>query len=173
MKKSHARIASAWERRNCGQAGPVRRGAGSIPAFFKISHAVDAATITPRPASSPWILRYPHSGFSRASRRTSAPDVPASSRAAGFGIHGPRRPAAADDVAVPAQDRVRGDQQPQTVAARFGYHAKQGCEQGPVRPVQLRAARLLALEDRDLVAQDQDLCRLPRLLTSGKLQPRG
>jgi hypothetical protein len=46
------------ERRNCGQAFPVRRGAGSIPAFFKISHGVDAATITPRPASSPWILRY-------------------------------------------------------------------------------------------------------------------
>jgi len=25
------------------QAGPVRRGAGSMPAFFKISHTVDAA----------------------------------------------------------------------------------------------------------------------------------
>jgi hypothetical protein len=33
---------------------------------------VDAATLTPRPTISPWILRYPHSGFSRASRRTSA-----------------------------------------------------------------------------------------------------
>jgi hypothetical protein len=57
VKKSHARIASAWERRNCDQAGPVRRGAGSIPAFFRISYAVDAAIFTPRPASSPWILR--------------------------------------------------------------------------------------------------------------------
>jgi hypothetical protein len=28
--------------------------------------------LTPSPASSPWILRYPHSGFSRASRRTRA-----------------------------------------------------------------------------------------------------
>jgi hypothetical protein len=72
VKKSHARIASAWERRNCDQARHVRRGAGSIPAFFRISHTVDAAIFTPRPASSPWILRYPHSGFSRASRRTSA-----------------------------------------------------------------------------------------------------
>jgi hypothetical protein len=72
VKKSQARIASAWERRNCDQGGPVRRGAGSIPAFFRISHTVDAATFTPRPASSPWILRYPHSGFSRASRRTRA-----------------------------------------------------------------------------------------------------
>jgi hypothetical protein len=47
----------AWERRNCDQVGPVRRGAGSIPAFLRISQAVDAATFTPRPASSPWILR--------------------------------------------------------------------------------------------------------------------
>jgi hypothetical protein len=39
------------------QAGPVRRGAESIPALFRISHIVDAATFSPRPASSPWILR--------------------------------------------------------------------------------------------------------------------
>ena len=72
MKKSHARIASAWERRNCDQVGPDRRGAGSIPALLRISHTVEAAIFTPRPASSPWILRYPHAGFSRASRRTRA-----------------------------------------------------------------------------------------------------
>jgi hypothetical protein len=57
VKKSHARIASAWERRNSDQAGPVRRGAGSMPALFKISHIVDAATPAPSPAGSPWILR--------------------------------------------------------------------------------------------------------------------
>ena len=57
MKKSQARIASAWERRYSGQAGPLRRGAGSMPAFFKISHTVDAETRTPSPASSPWIRR--------------------------------------------------------------------------------------------------------------------
>ena len=28
VKKSHARIASAWERRNCDQVGPVRRRRG-------------------------------------------------------------------------------------------------------------------------------------------------
>jgi hypothetical protein len=58
--------------RNYDQVGPVRRGTGSIPAFFRISHAVDAAIFTPRPASSPWTLRYPHPGFSRASRSTRA-----------------------------------------------------------------------------------------------------
>ena len=57
MKKPHARIASAWQRRNWDQAGPVRRGAGPIPAFFKISHTVEAGTRAPSPASSPWILR--------------------------------------------------------------------------------------------------------------------
>src|ERR1035438_4223207 len=72
VKKSHAGIASAWERRNCGQVGTDRRGAGSIPAFLRISHTVEAAIFTPRPASSPWILQYPHAGFSRASRRTRA-----------------------------------------------------------------------------------------------------
>ena len=56
-EESRARIASAWERRNCDQVGAVRRGAGSIPAFFRIAHTVAAATFTPRPASSPWILR--------------------------------------------------------------------------------------------------------------------
>ncbi len=87
--------------------------------------------------------------------------------------HGPRRPAAPDDVAVPAQDRVRGDQQPQSLASRFRYHGEQGREQGPVRPVQLRAARLPPLQDRELVAQDQDLGGLPGLLTSGQPRPLG
>jgi hypothetical protein len=40
-------------------------------------------------------------------------------------------------------------------------------------PVQLRAARLLPLQYGELMAQDQDLCGLPRLLTPGQPQPRG
>jgi hypothetical protein len=40
------------------------------------------------------------------------------------------------------------------VAATFRYHAEQRREQGPVRPVQLRAAQLLPLQERELVAQD-------------------
>ena len=85
--------------------------------------------------------------------------------------HGPGGPAAADDVAVPAQDRFRGDQEPQPVAARFRYHAEQGGEHGPVRPVQFRAARLPPLQDGELVAQDQYLCDLPCLLAPGQPQP--
>ena len=45
-EKSHARIASAWERRNCDQVGPVRRRVGSMPLVLRISHTVDAATLT-------------------------------------------------------------------------------------------------------------------------------
>ena len=35
VKKSHATISSAWERRNSDHAGPRRRGAGSMPAFSR------------------------------------------------------------------------------------------------------------------------------------------
>ena len=59
------------------------------------------------------------------------------------------------------------------MAARFGYHAEQGREQGPVCPIQRRAARLVALQDGELVAQDQDFGGLPRLLTLGQPQPHG
>jgi hypothetical protein len=58
-EEGRARIASACERRNCDQASPVRRRAGSIPLALRISRTVDAATFTPSPASSPWIRRYP------------------------------------------------------------------------------------------------------------------
>jgi hypothetical protein len=73
--------------------------------------------------------------------------------------------AAADGVAVPAQDRVRGDQQPQPPETRFRYHAGQSRQQGPVRPGQFRSTRLPPLQDGDLTAQDQDLRSFPRLLT--------
>ena len=63
VKKSLSRIASAGERRNCDQAGPACRRDRPIPLVLRISHAVDAATLTPSSASSPWILRYPHQGF--------------------------------------------------------------------------------------------------------------
>src|SRR6266702_6475374 len=49
-------------------------------------------------------------------------DVPPGRRPAGAGARGPGRPAAADDVTVPAHDRVRGNQQPQPLAPRSGYH---------------------------------------------------
>jgi hypothetical protein len=40
--RSQARIAWACARRNCAQVGPARRGAGSIPAAFRILQTVEA-----------------------------------------------------------------------------------------------------------------------------------
>jgi hypothetical protein len=67
---------------------------------------VDAAVFTPSPAGSPWILRYPRSGFSPRQPEGQGLDVPAGRRPAGLAAHGPRRLAAADDVAVLAQDGI-------------------------------------------------------------------
>ena len=50
-------------------------------------------------------------------------DVPAGRWPSGLAADGPGGPAA-DDLAVPAQDRVRGDQQSEPPAAGFRYHAE-------------------------------------------------
>ncbi len=73
---------------------------------------------------------------------------------------------------MPAHERVRGNQQPQAAAARLRYHAEQGREQGTVCPVQSRAAWPPPLQDGELMAQDQDLRGLPRILTPGQPEPR-
>jgi hypothetical protein len=134
---------------------------------------VDAVTLTPGPASSPWILLYPQPGFSWASRRTSArmlrrvagrPVLPHADRPAWLRL---------DTVVVPAHDRVRGNQQPQPRTPCFGYHAEQGREQSPVRPGQVPAAWLPPLQDSELMAQDQDFRCLPGLLTPRQPQPGG
>ena len=70
-RKSTARIPAAWVYRNCRQVRAERRGAGSTPAARRISQTVDGATAMPSFANSPWIRRWPHSGFSRARRGTS------------------------------------------------------------------------------------------------------
>ena len=41
-----------------------------IPALLRICQTVEGAIVMPSPASSPWIRRYPHDSFSRASRST-------------------------------------------------------------------------------------------------------
>jgi len=55
----------------------------------------------------------------------------------------------------------------------FGITPTRAASSARVRPRQLRAARRLALQDHELVAQDQDLGGLPRILTPGHPQPRG
>ena len=144
-----------------------------MPALFKISHTVDAETRTPQPGQFPVNPAVPPAGVLAGQPEDQGLDVPAGSWPAGLAAQGPGGPAAADDIAVPAQDRVRGNQQMQPVAAGFRYHGEQGRQKRPVRPVQPRAARLPPLQDSELMAQDQDLCGLPSLLTPGEPQPRG
>ena len=70
---------STVDRRGCrglgGQEllprGPVRRGAGSIPAACRICHTVEGAIGWPSLASSPCTRRCPHVGLSRAISSTS------------------------------------------------------------------------------------------------------
>ena len=68
---------------------------------------------------------------------------------------------------MPAEDRVRGDRQMLLMVAGFRYQAEQSRQERPVRPCQFRAARLLPLQEGELVAQDQDFCGLRCLLTPG------
>ena len=57
--------------RNCRHVGPVRRGAGSIPASCRICHTVEAAIWWPSLTSSPCTRRCPQAGLSVAMRITS------------------------------------------------------------------------------------------------------
>ena len=56
-KKSAARMASAWARKNVPQVWLLRYGAGSTLASLRISQTVDAATRMPRTRSPPWMRR--------------------------------------------------------------------------------------------------------------------
>src|ERR1017187_7996145 len=82
-----------------------------------------------RSATAGAVRRYPRSGVLAGQPEDQGLDVPAGAWPAALAAYGPGGPAAADDVAVPAQDGVRGDQQPQSVAPRFGDHAEQDREQ--------------------------------------------
>jgi hypothetical protein len=56
-RKSQASRALAWERRKLAQVVLARSGAGSMPAWRRISQTVEAAVLMPRTSSSPWMRR--------------------------------------------------------------------------------------------------------------------
>jgi hypothetical protein len=136
-----------------------------MPEFLRISQTVDGATAMPIPASSPWIRRYPHDSFSRASCSTAdrtlrcvagRPERPRRDR---------RRLAAAHEVPVPAHDRARSDDQSHRRQPLGRDRPREQCQPCPVRPCQTRmSARLLALRQSELMAQHEDLGVLPPLL---------
>jgi hypothetical protein len=67
----------------------------------------------------------------------------------------------------PATPPLEGDLPHFPDDGEIPYHAEQSRDQCPVRPAQVRAARLPPLQNGELVAQDQDLCGLPCLFTLG------
>jgi uncharacterized protein YkwD len=153
-RKSQASRASAWERRKSAQVLEARAGAGSIPASVKISHTVEAATFTPRTSSSPWILRYPQLGFSRARRSTRARMERTGAWPARAFRPGDGRVTAGEQVAMPAQHSVGAYQQPHSAQHVARQPVQQGRQQHPIGPVEpdLLLAHL-AFQHGDLMAQ--------------------
>ncbi len=70
-KKSTARIPPAWHAETAARPGPRGGGAGSMPAACRISQMVEVATAMPSLSTSPWIRRWPRSGFSRPAQHES------------------------------------------------------------------------------------------------------
>lgn len=106
-KKSTARIPEGWLRRNCAQVGPERRGAGAIPALFRIAHTVEAPTGRPARPSSPAILRYPSAGSPWPSSATAPVGRAGLAVGLGLAVYSSRDSAAitAQDLATPGLDR--------------------------------------------------------------------
>ena len=102
MKKSHARIASARERRNSDQAGRFAAARDRCLAFFKISHTA-APRLKPPARPVPRGSCGSPTGVLAGQPQDRGPDVPAGGRAAGLAAPGPGGPTAADDVTVPPQ----------------------------------------------------------------------
>ena len=142
----------AWVRRNCRQLvsvcrdrrrwdavalqdPPDRRGADAVAEFEQLA-------LDPHVPPARVLPRHPHhqGGEDVVDRWPS----------------GPVRvgPSSADEAAMPAQDRVRGDQAMAT--QRSGQPPHEGGEHGPVRPVQAWSW-VGAAQDGDLVAQHEEL----------------
>ena len=138
--------------RNCRQLVAVfRTGAGGIRWRLRIRRIVDAPTRWPSLSGSPWILWYPQRGFSRAIRTTSATRTSLiGGRPGWFGVC----PPSALEAAMPAQDRVRGDQAVATQSS--GQPPGETGEDRSVRPVHAWLW-VGATEDCDLVAQHAEL----------------
>ena len=112
--RSQARIACACARRNSLHDGPARRGEGSMPAACRIGPdgggadlVAEAGELAVDPSVSPGGILggQPH-------------DQGAQAGGDGWstGSDGLRGPAAGEQLAVPAQDRGRGDEQPEAAA---------------------------------------------------------
>ena len=162
VKKSSARIPCAWDRRNSAPTGAVAarcRADASVledlPDRGRCHRDAESRELAVDPAVSPRLFlpgqpqhRRPHLAMRR--------------RAPGAAPARPARPAAADDVPVPAHDRARSDNQPHRRQALRWHRRRKQRQPRPVRPCQTRmSTRPLALGHSELMAQHQDLGVLP------------
>jgi hypothetical protein len=128
-----------------------------MPAACRISHTVDGATARPSFVSSPWIRRYPHSGFSFASRTTRRAMLRAARRTAGLALLA-RVVLLRGQSAVPGQQR-RWRHREDLWPAPPGEEPRQRGEPYPVSRVVPDPADMAA-EHRVLVPEHQQLSSL-------------
>jgi hypothetical protein len=165
-------MASAWERRNWPQrrAGPARGRVEScllqrFPHGRRSDADAKAGQLTLNPAVAP-------ARILAGQAKHQAADIAVDRRAPGLPVAGPCRPAAANDVAMPAQYRIRGHRHPQAGSPGARDHAEQRRDQRPVRPRGLRPGPGLPPQDRELVTQQQYLRVLPGFLPPEQPRPR-
>jgi hypothetical protein len=173
VKKSSARISCAWDRRNSAQPGPFRRGAGLMPASLRIGQTVDAATVMPGPASSPWIRGIPTTH----SPGPAAAPLSATLRCVAGRPERPRRDRRARRRRTMSRCQrkiVPGVTVNRIAARRSARHRPRKQRQPrPVRPRPTRmSTRPLARRHSELIAQHEDLGVLPSPLPPRQAQQR-
>jgi len=173
VKESSARVPCAWDRRNSAQPGPSRRGArlilGALEDLPDRGRRHRDAGPRELAADPPVSLRLVLPGQPQHYR----PHLALRCRAPGAAPARQPRPPAADDVALPAQDRAGSDDQPHRRQALCRYRP---CKQRQPRPVRSRqtrmSARPLAFSHSELMAQHKDLGVLPPPLPPRQAQQR-
>lgn len=161
---------SAWAARNSRQVGPDRRGAGAMPAAFKILQTVEVAIGWPSRASSPWIRRCPRRGFSLASRSADTFTAARNGWASGASSRGVV-PLPGDEPLMPDQQRARRDVEDLAPARTMDQPGWRGEPEWVCWLVADLASRLSA-EHGVLVPQHEKLRVLLRL-TAGQRRSGG
>jgi hypothetical protein len=144
-----------WLVRNCLQVGPVRRGAGSTSAVWRISHTVEAAIQCPSRVS-PWILRSPPPGILPRQVQDESLDPCVCLGASETSALRDVVPSGGDEPAMPGEQR-RGCDWEGVAPAASRYLGGPRCEPEAVNWFVADPALQLAAQDGVLVAQHEQL----------------
>jgi hypothetical protein len=99
----------------------------------------------------------PEAGILLGQPKDQTTDVAAGAWRTRLPLPGLLSPPAAKDVPTSTQHRVSGDDEPKPCSARPWDRLEQNGDQCPVGPRELRSGVNLALKDRQLVTQEQNL----------------